>query len=409
MAGFKKYAAHVCSSVQDGFKIALWCAPPAEETTLRRYREIAACGFNTVIVWWNDLTLNRKTMDLCQDLGMKAWISDFRLWTAPSAPAGWFEQNINELISDNAGHPGLGGYYLYHAPNAALFPRLATLNQYLLQKDPGRVPFINLPPVYAGKKALGLAGYDRYLTEYIRKVKPALLCWGHFPFLRNRVRPDYFTNLELVRRHSLTAGLPFMPTILATTHVPYRDPSEAELRWQVYTSLCYGAKGIGYFTYWTPGPSSRRFRHGLIDPEGQRTDKYNQVQRINRRLQVMAPVLSRLCSLGVYHTAPLPCGTRAVGKDAPIKAIRKGALVVGWFQEPWSYPRREYYLFVVNRSWRRSAEAIIELKCPLRAVREIAPPSDSSGREARPCRIAGEQLFMPLEAGEGRLVKTVYR
>eukprot|EP01050_Picozoa_sp_SAG11_P011400 SAG11_NODE_1206_length_5528_cov_20.313502_6_plen_49_part_00 len=30
------------------------------------------------------------------------------------------------------------------------------------------------------------------------------------------------------------------------------DVSEAELRWQIYTSLAIGARGVLYFCYWTP-------------------------------------------------------------------------------------------------------------------------------------------------------------
>ena len=29
-----------------------------------------------------------------------------------------------------------------------------------------------------------------------------------------------------------------------------RDPTEAQIRWQVFTSLAYGAKGVLYFTNW---------------------------------------------------------------------------------------------------------------------------------------------------------------
>ena len=31
---------------------------------------------------------------------------------------------------------------------------------------------------------------------------------------------------------------------------PQYDPSEAQLRWQAFTALAYGAKGILYFVYW---------------------------------------------------------------------------------------------------------------------------------------------------------------
>ena len=37
--------------------------------------------------------------------------------------------------------------------------------------------------------------------------------------------------------------------------MPYNGhayPTEAQLAWQIFTSLTYGAKGILYFCYWSP-------------------------------------------------------------------------------------------------------------------------------------------------------------
>lgn len=63
-------------------------------------------------------------------------------------------------------------------------------------------------------------------------------------------RPEYFENLEIIRRQALRVGVPFWNVILATPHFSYRDPSPADMRWQAYTTLAYGGKGLAYFTYW---------------------------------------------------------------------------------------------------------------------------------------------------------------
>ena len=64
------------------FIISFWCAPPAEETTLAPYREIANCGFNLVLTWFHDIPMNRKVLDLCRKAGLKVLIGDFRLFYA---------------------------------------------------------------------------------------------------------------------------------------------------------------------------------------------------------------------------------------------------------------------------------------------------------------------------------------
>ena len=54
--------------------------------------------------------------------------------------------------------------------------------------------------------------------------------------------------------------VPFLLIVQAMPHGPYRDPTEAELAWQVHHALAFGARGISYFTYWTPVRRGRR--HG---------------------------------------------------------------------------------------------------------------------------------------------------
>ena len=48
------------------------------------------------------------------------------------------------------------------------------------------------------------------------------------------------------------------------------DPTEAQLSWQIFTSLTYGAKGILWYCYWSPaGQGTKYYRGGgVIYPQG---------------------------------------------------------------------------------------------------------------------------------------------
>jgi len=112
------------------FMISFWCAPPAEETNLQRYREIAECGFNVVLppcgAW--SVELNRQILDLCQKTGMKAIVGDGRLLAKqPDDPD--FARNLDAVIADYAHHPALGGYFLVDEPSASAFPLLGAVNR----------------------------------------------------------------------------------------------------------------------------------------------------------------------------------------------------------------------------------------------------------------------------------------
>lgn len=140
-------------------------------------------------------------------------------------------------------------------------------------------------------------------------------------------RPEYYPNIEVVRELSEKAGLPFWQIILSTALLEYREPSEADFRWQVWTSLAFGAKGISYFTYWTP--TIENFRTGIVDGFGEPTHQYPIVRRINRELANIAPRLLELKSLGVAR------GQGAHGYTSKyLQGMLQQPLVIGEFEGP---------------------------------------------------------------------------
>jgi hypothetical protein len=122
--------------------------------------------------------------------------------------------------------------------------------------------------------------------------------------------------------------LPFMFIVLAMPHGPYRDPTEAELAWQVFHALAFGARGVSYFAYWTP-PADGEWdtRYGLIE-DGRPTLHYFQVQRLNRRLRAIGDALASYRSIAVADArgeigVPFPIG--------PLDSVGDGAITAGLF------------------------------------------------------------------------------
>ena len=88
------------------------------------------------------------------------------------------------------------------------------------------------------------------------------------------LRNNYWTNLEAVRNAAVKHNLAFWNIVLSVAHFSYREASAADLRFEAYTSLAYGARGIAYFTYFAPPvggigtppltSSDMRHPHGII-------------------------------------------------------------------------------------------------------------------------------------------------
>ncbi len=382
------------------FIISYWCGPPAAETTLERYREIADCGFNVAMPPGErtvDRETNRKILDACKTVGLKALIYDNRMpirrkRVTANSPA--FERALDAIVADYSEHPALAGYYIVDEPSAGLFPALAKVNRYLLKKDPRHLPYINLYPNYAGSRRLGTGSYREHVSRFIATVKPKLVSWDHYLQMAGN-ETLYFKNLEVVSQESKKAKLPFIQIVLSLPHRNYRNPSEADLRWQVYTSLAYGARGIMYFTYWTI-PLRRVRGPAIIGPDGKRDVKYEWVRRINTRLKALAPTLTRIEPTGVYATAPLPPGVRGLAAGAPVKQAEGGPMLIGCFQGR----KEEKYVLVVNRSFKDKITARLTMADSLASAREV---SQKTGKPLKAVALKGKPLEVSLDPGDGRL------
>jgi hypothetical protein len=406
------------------FLISYWCGPPPGETTLQRYQEIAGAGFNAAMPpCGGPITpeLNRRLLELCGQTGLKAVISDSRLDPGGAEPgSSGFGAALDGVAGDYAKSPALLGYFLQDEPSTGQFPRLAPLERGLRERDPKRLAYVNLFPNYASAAQLGASSYSAYVRAFLETVRPRLFSFDYYALLKEGERPEYFDNLEVIRRESLRSGVPFAAVVLSTPHGPYRDPSEADLRWEVYTALAYGARGILYFTYWTPRDETWHFHNGILDEQGRRTPHYEEVRRVNAELNALGPTLAHLRSEGVYQAGGLPAGTQPLPAGGPVREVRGGDVVVGLFGGArrvgagfgmFALPEegRSEYLLLANRDPRRAVRLRVALRLEVQGIAEISRRSGREGRLELPDDIAANEFEVQLAPGDGRLFRLVKR
>ena len=103
------------------------------------------------------------------------------------------------------------------------------------------------------------------------------------------------------------------------------DVSEGEMRWQIYTSLALGAKGVLYFCYWSPvhDPTflrgqaimtPRAVEPGKLPTIDQQvpSQKYPIVQRLNAKLKVLGNFLLKRASSAVVQRNGAATETRQI-------------------------------------------------------------------------------------------------
>lgn len=249
------------------------------------------------------------------------------------------------------GYPSFAGLDVYDEPHADKFETLARIVEIMREEHPDFLPYINLFP-----------STDRnYVRQFVDVVQPALISFDRYPLLADGSDdPNYFLNWAIVREEGLRANLPTWIFIQTLAYANHREPTAAELLWQINVSLAYGCKGIQYFTYWTPDPArGEAFESALITVDGRRTERYDAAKEINTGW--LAPVgreLKPLVSESVVHANedPLPAGASGFTSDEYVRHVSGDAVLLGQFRTTDAQDTTRW-LLVANRAHSKPATA----------------------------------------------------
>jgi hypothetical protein len=337
------FASFAGAAPPERFPIIAWSGVPENHTTLERYKELADCGFTHSFSSFSDLKSLMRALDVAKQVDVRLLVNLPALQKDP-------EGTVKALVA----HPALGGYYLRDEPSRADFAELGAWVKRIQAVDAEHPCVINLFPTYATPGQLGARDYQTHVDQFIREVPVPLISFDHYPIVGEGVRGDWHQNLEIIRSASAASGKPFWAFCLSVAHNPYPLPTITHLRLQAFTNLAYGAQGIQYFTYWTPGDTSTwNFHEGPIAADGKRTKTYDVVKQANEEIQGLASVFvgARVESVG-YVGAPPPAGGKAFLAVGPIKSIEaKGAGVLVSMLSKGA----QRFLVIVNRDLKQTA------------------------------------------------------
>ena len=286
---------------QTKFAIGYWVEPPFDKDAFRRYREVAECGINLVLSGFGGAP-KEKFLPILNRFGLDAILMQ------PAGPPEIWPSD-KKII----------GYGLVDEPSAARFKELKSLADNVRAARPGTIPFVNLFPNYASPSQLGSPDYATHVADFIRIYQPDVLCMDNYPIFKpdRDTRAAYIDNLDVFRKQSLAAGIPFWNFFNIMPYGPHTDPTEAQVRWQVNASLVNGAKGLLYFCYFTPGGDEFPKGGAIIGQDGLKTHHYAQAKRINKMLTAYGKVLVDCTSTDVAQIHP---------GDTPSEKLRQSGI-----------------------------------------------------------------------------------
>ena len=382
----------------DTFPISFWEAPHTlDEATVK---DVAECGFNVYFDYIHKTPEEQKILlDLCRKYGMKSHVYDERISRPDFSDSEW-ESKVAEAVAEYKDHPALWGYHIADEPFPSVFHEKADILRVVKKTDPSKIAFINMhcytvPPFFRPQCDYG--DHIRYIDEIMNLCRSDLLGYDQYVLMKDRANDyldNYFRNLSIIGPAALKYDVPFNSIILDIEHFIFRDPTDDDIRWQVYTSLAYGAKGILYFTYAVPtGDPNYVWGDALTDREGNKTRRYYAARKLNGEIAALGDTLLDLTSVGVFHTGRLYGGCQPVPEENLIK-LTGGEFVLGQFRAS----DGSLYAMVTNRSMTEKQTALLRFAQRVK-VSEVEPHG-GFGVQYAPDR--WQKTLLP---GDGALIK----
>lgn len=216
---------------------------------------------------------------------------------------------------------------------------------------------------------------DANMQRYIETCKPDMLSFDTYPILETEDNwRSYFGDLQRYRAFSAGAGIPFQSWMQTFNgENKYRNPSESELRLDLFGAWTFGAKMQTCFTY-NAGSSSLFKKKFNGSGDSERAPAYDWLKQILHESRNLSPYLSKLrCVdaqwlLGKGGNYPWGVGPWKFDRDRPelrgieVKNVGKthggevGDVAIGLFK-PLDGTDGQHWLMVTNALADRNASA----------------------------------------------------
>jgi hypothetical protein len=380
------------------------------------YSKMAKENYNTIPV-----VTSLENLEVAKNNGLKViFASDLFNKFSLNDPVRRLQ--LDALIKKIKSNSAIEGYFIGDEPGTNLFDACKVMVAYFKEKDPARLAYINLFPLYATESQLGVSvdkvdqrklsypsnihgigannktviAYAEYLRQYISIVKPKLISYDHYHLFEKGDTKKYFLNLAMVSHVSKESKIPFLNIIQASQATKdWTLPTEKEVRFQVYTTLAYGGRGISYYIYWGPEAEGGIYRDGKPSPLAK------DISVINAEIKNLSPALMSLDLQSVYHTKPLPIGTREVPKNHSVQLLSKGEFVVGLFRKG----KNTNAFMITNGNYRNKQMAEIKVGIPGKTIQEL---DRKTGKWTQFASLNNTRLVkLTLEPGDGRLFRVI--
>lgn len=246
-------------------------------------------------------------LDIAEKYGVKYWVRDWSFYGLGTnfdeiKTKEDMEKVIAEMFTKEnpyINHPAYGGNFGYDEPQAGF--ALETVgwqaelyNKYIKENsENGGEMYVNLFPSHA------VTDYASYVDYYFENVAPhtGYVCWDHYPFINNGtenlIKGGYYANLELMAKKCKEYDVELRAFVqLVSDFAGLRElDGIADIRFQAYSCMAFGARELVYYCYSTPVNESNPtdiIGYGIYDyMTGKYSWLYDATKQVNGEIHAM--------------------------------------------------------------------------------------------------------------------------
>jgi len=273
---------------------------PEDNATPKNYKTMEGAGFSLSLMTFSNHENALKALNAARNSNIKLILSYPELYSEPQ-----------KVIPEIRNHPALEAYYMGDEPSPTDFIGYINYAEKIKKYDQSHFFYANLYPNYVPSQSIKGLSYEDYITEAINKLPFSFISFDHYPLVNNKVRGNYYENLEIIREKSQKSNKSFWGFACATIHFDYLEPKIEGIKLQHFANLLYGAQGLQYFTYWTDPFWKKDYSYAIVDSKGDPTPTYHIVKKVNEQIQRLAWVFLGAKADAVFHTGnEIPQGTK---------------------------------------------------------------------------------------------------
>lgn len=267
----------------------------------------------------------RGKLELLAKHGLRAIVTDRRTVKEYrkliSGYAGVFDSEKAEFIESYSDCEAFYGSEFVDEPGLVYFEEIGQAVRDFQEKFPDKLYYVNLSPSHvtniqftAGPSIFDLGDMDvsendfqKYMDEFIRLVPVDYFCLDIYPFKLHTFWDTYLNEMELIARTLRKAGREFWICVqsgawLDEVHIP----TEAEYRWQLYTTLAFGVVCNMLYAFTGPvvdpenPPKSEAYLRGTpVTADGAKHELFYANQKIAREFHAISDVFLQYRYFGV--------------------------------------------------------------------------------------------------------------